>query len=273
MWCCRSCMSARTIRPRGTCRLRETPGRTGRSSSATAACPTTICSTSISVSPTRTRASGWASTVWAWGPRNSSLTPPAVWPVPGSTTPSSTNRSPNSRPLHADPRGTDRASGGPASTSAASPSNINAPCAISTNAARNAMPYMDVVTTSGPGTGKAAAPEKIRTIRQAIGDKPLAIASGVTPENVPDYLPVGRLLPRRHRHQLHLRRTRPRPRPRPRPGRALVAALKRTLEARCEDLSPLSRRERGAGGNPEGVKQPTGRAGSPLSLQKRGVGG
>ena len=57
------------------------------------------------------------------------------------------------------------------------------------NASRNAVPFMDVVTTSGPGTGKAAAPEKIRTIRQAIGDKPLAIASGVTPENVPDYLP------------------------------------------------------------------------------------
>ena len=57
------------------------------------------------------------------------------------------------------------------------------------NAARNAVPYMDVVTTSGPGTGKAAAPEKIRTIKKAIGDTPLAIASGVTPENVPDYLP------------------------------------------------------------------------------------
>ena len=56
------------------------------------------------------------------------------------------------------------------------------------SAARNAVPYMDVVTTSGPGTGKAAAPEKIRTIKQAIGNAPLAIASGVTPENVPDYL-------------------------------------------------------------------------------------
>ena len=57
------------------------------------------------------------------------------------------------------------------------------------SASRNAVPYMDVVTTSGPGTGKAATPEKIRTIKQAIGDKPLAVASGVTPENVPDYLP------------------------------------------------------------------------------------
>ena len=57
------------------------------------------------------------------------------------------------------------------------------------SAARKAAPFMDVVTTSGPGTGKAAAPEKIRTMKQAIGDVPLAIASGVTPENVPDYLP------------------------------------------------------------------------------------
>lgn len=48
---------------------------------------------------------------------------------------------------------------------------------------------MDVVTTSGPGTGKAAAVEKIRTMKEALGDFPLAIASGITPENVSDYLP------------------------------------------------------------------------------------
>ena len=48
--------------------------------------------------------------------------------------------------------------------------------------------YMDVVTTSGPATGQAAAPEKIRRMKQAIGDHPLAIASGITPENVTDYL-------------------------------------------------------------------------------------
>jgi hypothetical protein len=48
---------------------------------------------------------------------------------------------------------------------------------------------MDVVTTSGPGTGQAASPEKIRTMKQALGEHPLAIASGVTPENVGDYLP------------------------------------------------------------------------------------
>jgi predicted TIM-barrel enzyme len=56
-------------------------------------------------------------------------------------------------------------------------------------AAALAARYMDVVTTSGPGTGQAAPPEKIRAMKQALGEHPLAIASGVTPENVGDYLP------------------------------------------------------------------------------------
>lgn len=54
--------------------------------------------------------------------------------------------------------------------------------------ARLAAPWIDVVTTSGPGTGQAADPDKIRVMKEAIGDHPLAIASGVTPENVTDYL-------------------------------------------------------------------------------------
>jgi len=49
--------------------------------------------------------------------------------------------------------------------------------------------YMDVVTTSGPGTGKPAHVEKIHTMKAALGDFALAIASGITPENVTDYLP------------------------------------------------------------------------------------
>lgn len=49
--------------------------------------------------------------------------------------------------------------------------------------------YMDVVTTSGPGTGRSADVEKIRRMKKALGDAPLAIASGITPENVGDYLP------------------------------------------------------------------------------------
>jgi hypothetical protein len=43
-------------------------------------------------------------------------------------------------------------------------------------AARIATRYMDVVTTSGPGTGQAAHRDKIATMKQAICDFPLAIA-------------------------------------------------------------------------------------------------
>lgn len=49
--------------------------------------------------------------------------------------------------------------------------------------------YVDVVTTSGPATGSAASPEKIRRMKAALGDQSLAIASGITSENVLDYLP------------------------------------------------------------------------------------
>lgn len=59
-----------------------------------------------------------------------------------------------------------------------------------TEAAQIAGRYMDVVTTSGPGTGQAAHRDKIATMRRAIGEFPLAIASGITPENVADYLDV-----------------------------------------------------------------------------------
>lgn len=56
-------------------------------------------------------------------------------------------------------------------------------------ACRVAARYMDVVTTSGPGTGHPAEVEKIRRMRRALGGTPLAIASGVTPDNVAGYLP------------------------------------------------------------------------------------
>lgn len=59
-----------------------------------------------------------------------------------------------------------------------------------TQAAKWAVPYMDVVTTSGNGTGLAAHVDKIRIMKKAIGDFPLAIASGITPENIDDYLPI-----------------------------------------------------------------------------------
>jgi len=53
-------------------------------------------------------------------------------------------------------------------------------------ASQNASRYMDVVTTSGPATGQAADIEKIARMRAG---RPLAIASGITPENVAGYLP------------------------------------------------------------------------------------
>lgn len=47
--------------------------------------------------------------------------------------------------------------------------------------------FMDVVTTSGVATGHAADTDKIKTFRNACGDKPIALASGITPENVHEY--------------------------------------------------------------------------------------
>jgi hypothetical protein len=47
--------------------------------------------------------------------------------------------------------------------------------------------HMDVVTTSGPGTGEAADPSKIAAFRAGVGERALAIASGITPENASLY--------------------------------------------------------------------------------------
>lgn len=58
-----------------------------------------------------------------------------------------------------------------------------------TSAALKATDFMDVVTTSGPGTGHAAHVDKIRVMKKALGGFPLAIASGITPDNIEDYLP------------------------------------------------------------------------------------
>lgn len=56
-------------------------------------------------------------------------------------------------------------------------------------AARRAIPWMDVITSSGPGTGDAATVEKARALRSGAGVHPLALASGVSPENVEGFLP------------------------------------------------------------------------------------
>lgn len=52
-----------------------------------------------------------------------------------------------------------------------------------------AIPYVDVITTSGEGTGIAADPKKLVLMREAAGDHPIALASGVSPENVHEYAP------------------------------------------------------------------------------------
>jgi len=54
-------------------------------------------------------------------------------------------------------------------------------------AAGIARPFMDVVTTSGIATGHAAEDGKIADFRLGLGDAPLALASGVTPDNAARY--------------------------------------------------------------------------------------
>ena len=52
---------------------------------------------------------------------------------------------------------------------------------------------MDVVTTSGPATGETAEASRWR-VRAGLGDFPLALASGVTPENAATYADVDAFL-------------------------------------------------------------------------------
>lgn len=54
--------------------------------------------------------------------------------------------------------------------------------------AKIATKYVDIVTTSGPATGSPASVEKVQKMKAAMGNKSLAIASGITPENVDNYL-------------------------------------------------------------------------------------
>ena len=55
--------------------------------------------------------------------------------------------------------------------------------------AKKATKYMDVITTSGPMTGTSASVDKIFSMKEAIGERSLALASGVTVDNVENYLP------------------------------------------------------------------------------------
>ena len=54
-------------------------------------------------------------------------------------------------------------------------------------AAELAREFMDVVTTSGIATGQEADLSKVDVFRQGIGDTPLALASGVNPQNIHHY--------------------------------------------------------------------------------------
>ncbi len=54
--------------------------------------------------------------------------------------------------------------------------------------------FIDVVTTSGPATGQTAEASKIGEFRAGLGDFPLALASGVTPENAATYADVDAFL-------------------------------------------------------------------------------
>lgn len=56
--------------------------------------------------------------------------------------------------------------------------------------ARAACPFMEVITTSGVATGHEADLTKIEDFRRGIGDRPLALASGITPENAERYADV-----------------------------------------------------------------------------------
>lgn len=56
-------------------------------------------------------------------------------------------------------------------------------------AAVAALDFGFIPTTSGAATGKAADMVKLQSLRSALGDGPLAVASGVTPENAAEHAP------------------------------------------------------------------------------------
>ena len=58
------------------------------------------------------------------------------------------------------------------------------------DSASEACKFMDVITTSGAATGREADLGKLKTFRAAIGERPLAVASGLSPENAKDYADV-----------------------------------------------------------------------------------
>ena len=53
--------------------------------------------------------------------------------------------------------------------------------------AENLVQFVDVVTTSGKGTGNPPSPDKIKAMKEAIGRKKLAVASGISIDNIRSY--------------------------------------------------------------------------------------
>lgn len=56
-------------------------------------------------------------------------------------------------------------------------------------AVEQAKKYLDVITTSWAGTGISADSEKIKTIKKLAGDYPVGLASGISAENIHEYIP------------------------------------------------------------------------------------
>lgn len=55
---------------------------------------------------------------------------------------------------------------------------------------REAMAFSDIVTTSGEETGSPPDSEKIKTMHHMLWEHPMAIASGITLENIHQFLPL-----------------------------------------------------------------------------------
>jgi uncharacterized protein len=56
-------------------------------------------------------------------------------------------------------------------------------------ATEKAQEWVDVITTSGQGTGQAAEVDKVQVMRSTGVTHPIGLASGITPENVDTFLP------------------------------------------------------------------------------------
>ena len=57
-------------------------------------------------------------------------------------------------------------------------------------AALAAVPFVDVITTTGVGTGSAPTTDKLIKMREAVLDHPIAIASGISAKNVEPFLRI-----------------------------------------------------------------------------------